>query len=129
MGRRGYTAEFRRRVLDLVAAGRRVEDIARDLGISDQTRHHLTPKISSSREYRMLASRRGRNPDRAVISDIPARTRMERGRVTSRSPIQNATLNNKIAAPKPTNARAAYALPEGMRFVLVNPMNELRLSR
>jgi transposase-like protein len=37
MGKRGYTAEFRQRVLDLVAAGRRVEDIARDLGISDQT--------------------------------------------------------------------------------------------
>ena len=37
IGRRGYTAEFRQRVLDLVAAGRRVEDIARDLGISDQT--------------------------------------------------------------------------------------------
>jgi transposase-like protein len=37
MGRRGYAAEFRQRVLDLVAAGRRVEDIARDLGISDQT--------------------------------------------------------------------------------------------
>ena len=37
MGRRGYTAEFRQQVLDLVAAGRRVEDIARDLGISDQT--------------------------------------------------------------------------------------------
>lgn len=37
MGRPGYPAEFRRRILDLVAAGRRVEDIARDLGISDQT--------------------------------------------------------------------------------------------
>jgi transposase-like protein len=37
MGRRGYTAEFRQRVLDLIAAGRRVEDIACDLGISDQT--------------------------------------------------------------------------------------------
>ena len=37
MGRGGYPAEFRQRVLDLVAAGRRVEDIARDLGISDQT--------------------------------------------------------------------------------------------
>jgi transposase-like protein len=37
MGKRGYTAEFRQRVLDLVAAGRRVEDIARDLGISDRT--------------------------------------------------------------------------------------------
>ena len=37
MGRRGYSAEFRRRVVDLVAAGRKVADVARDLGISDQT--------------------------------------------------------------------------------------------
>lgn len=37
MGRRGYPAEFRQRVLDLIAAGRRVEDVARDLGISGQT--------------------------------------------------------------------------------------------
>ena len=36
MGRRGYSAEFRQRVLDLVAAGRKVTDVARDLGISDQ---------------------------------------------------------------------------------------------
>jgi transposase-like protein len=36
MGRRGYSAEFRRRVVDLVAAGRKVADVARDLGISDQ---------------------------------------------------------------------------------------------
>ena len=37
MGRKGYPAEFRRRVLDLVDAGRPIADIARDLGISDQT--------------------------------------------------------------------------------------------
>jgi transposase-like protein len=37
MGRRGYPGEFRQRVLDLVAAGRRVGDVARDLGISEQT--------------------------------------------------------------------------------------------
>ena len=37
MGRRGYPAEFRQRVLDLVAAGRRVRDVAVDLGIRDQT--------------------------------------------------------------------------------------------
>jgi transposase len=37
MGRRGYPAEFRQRVLDLIAAGRRVRDIALDLGISEQT--------------------------------------------------------------------------------------------
>ena len=37
MGRRGYPPEFRRRALDLLAAGRRVTDLARDLGISSQT--------------------------------------------------------------------------------------------
>ena len=37
MGRRGYPPEFRRRVVDLVEAGRKVVDVARDLGVSDQT--------------------------------------------------------------------------------------------
>ncbi|MFE3281413.1 transposase [Nocardia sp. NPDC059239] len=37
MGRRGYPPEFRRKVLDLIEAGRKVADIARDLDISDQT--------------------------------------------------------------------------------------------
>ena len=35
-GRRGYPAEFRRRVVDLLATGRKVADVARDLGISEQ---------------------------------------------------------------------------------------------
>lgn len=37
MGRRGYPAEFRRRVLELIAAGRRIAEVAADLGISEQT--------------------------------------------------------------------------------------------
>jgi transposase-like protein len=37
MGRRGYPPEFRRRVLKLIDAGRKVRDVARDLGISEQT--------------------------------------------------------------------------------------------
>lgn len=37
MGRKGYPVEFRRRVLDLIEAGRPVAEIAQDLGISDQT--------------------------------------------------------------------------------------------
>ena len=37
MGRRGYPPEFRRRVLNLIDAGRKVRDVARDLGISEQT--------------------------------------------------------------------------------------------
>ena len=37
MGRRGYPPEFRRKVLDLVASGRKVAEMAFDLEISDQT--------------------------------------------------------------------------------------------
>jgi len=37
MGRRGYPAEFRRRVLGLVEAGRRVAEVAEDLVITEQT--------------------------------------------------------------------------------------------
>lgn len=71
MGRRGYTAEFRQRVLDLVAAGRRIEDIARDLGISDQTVYSwrrqariirlVTPWTPAFRGCLRRARRRGTN--------------------------------------------------------------------
>ena len=37
MARQGYPAEFRRRVLELIASGRKIADVAADLGISDQT--------------------------------------------------------------------------------------------
>jgi transposase InsO family protein len=37
MGARGYPAEFRRRVIDLVESGRKVAAVAADLGISPQT--------------------------------------------------------------------------------------------
>ncbi len=37
MGRQGYSAEFRRKVLDLLAEGRSVASVAHDLDLSDQT--------------------------------------------------------------------------------------------
>lgn len=37
MARRGYSPKFRRKVLDLLAAGRKVVDVARGLDVSDQT--------------------------------------------------------------------------------------------
>jgi transposase-like protein len=37
MGRRGYPPEFRRKVLDLVEAGRPIAEIAQALGTSDQS--------------------------------------------------------------------------------------------
>lgn len=68
MGRRGYPAEFRRRVLELIASGRRVADVARDLGISDQTvyswRHQeridqgLEAGLTSGERAELMAARR-----------------------------------------------------------------------
>jgi transposase-like protein len=68
MGRRGYPAEFRRRALDLIADGRRVGDVARDLGISDQTlydwrrKEHLDrglePGLTSAERAELVATRR-----------------------------------------------------------------------
>jgi transposase len=37
MGRRGYPPEFRRKVLDLVEAGRPIAEVAQALGISAQS--------------------------------------------------------------------------------------------
>ena len=68
MPRKGYPPEFRRRVLDLVAAGRKPTDVARDLGISTQTinnwrRQDLTdqglkPSLSSPEAEELAAARR-----------------------------------------------------------------------
>jgi len=37
MARRGYPPEFRRRVVDLLEAGRKISEIALELGVSQQT--------------------------------------------------------------------------------------------
>jgi transposase len=37
MAKRAYPVEFRCRVLDLIASGRKIADVATDLGISEQT--------------------------------------------------------------------------------------------
>jgi putative transposase len=68
MGRRGYPPEFRRRVLDLIEAGGKVTDIARDLGISSLTIYNwrrqaridqgLEPGLSSAEHEELLAARR-----------------------------------------------------------------------
>ena len=68
MGRRGYPAEFRRRVLELVEGGRRVADVAADLGISDQTIYNwrrqdridrgLEPGLSSGERAELAAAKR-----------------------------------------------------------------------
>jgi transposase-like protein len=68
MGGRGYSPEFRRKVLDLIEAGRKVVDVARDLGISSQTIYNwrrqdridrgLEPGLSSGEHEELLAAKR-----------------------------------------------------------------------
>jgi len=68
MGRRGYPPEFRRRVLDLVEAGRKVAEVADDLGISDQTVYTwrrqdridrgLEPGLTSVEKAELVAARK-----------------------------------------------------------------------
>jgi transposase len=62
MGRRGYPPEFRRRVLDLLDAGRKVVDLARDLGISNQT---------------IYVWRRQENIDRGLVAGLTSTEREE----------------------------------------------------
>jgi transposase-like protein len=68
VGRRGYPPEFRRKVLDLVEAGRPVVDVARDLGISaesiytwrrqDRIDKGLQPGLSSVEKAELAAAKR-----------------------------------------------------------------------
>src|ERR671938_433202 len=67
-GRRGYPAEFRQRVVDLLDAGRTVADLARDLGISEQAIYGwrgqeqidrgLEPGLSSGERAELAAAKR-----------------------------------------------------------------------
>ncbi len=68
MGRRGYPPEFRRKVLDLVEAGRPVVDVARDLGISaesiytwrrqDRIDKGVAPGLTSAEKAELTAAKR-----------------------------------------------------------------------
>lgn len=68
MPRKGYPPEFRRKVLDLVEAGRPVREVARDLGISDQTIYTWRkqdlmdegqlPGVTTTEQTELLAARK-----------------------------------------------------------------------
>jgi transposase len=67
-GRQGYPAEFRRRVVDLLDAGRKVADLARDLGVSEQAIYGwrrqervdrgLEPGLNSQEQAELSAAKR-----------------------------------------------------------------------
>ena len=57
MARQGYPAEFRRRVIDLVEGGKKVAEVSRDLGISEQTIYvwRRQARIDAGREAGMTS--------------------------------------------------------------------------
>ena len=89
---RSYPPEFRRKVLDLVASGRKVAEVARLLGISDQMiyvwrRQHLIdtgqlPGATSS-DLSELATARKRIAEREAELAIHRRAAKLLGEVTS----------------------------------------------
>lgn len=68
MGRRGYPPEFRRRAVDLVDSGRKVADVVRDLGVTEQSIYTwrgqdridrgLEPGTSTAEQAELVAARR-----------------------------------------------------------------------
>lgn len=68
MARRGYPPEFRRRVVEMVEPGRRLAEVAADLGISEQSIYTwrrqaridagAEPGLSSAEKAELIAARR-----------------------------------------------------------------------
>ena len=57
-----YPPEFRRKVLDLLAAGRSVASLSADLGVSDQTIHNWRARTLSTGAWSQVSRlRRRRN--------------------------------------------------------------------
>lgn len=68
MARKGYPPEFRRRVVELVEAGRKVAEVAADLGISEQSIYTwrrqarvdagVQPGLSTAEKAELVAARK-----------------------------------------------------------------------
>ena len=81
MGRRGYPPGLRRKVLDLVEAGRSVADVARDLEISDQSIYTwrrqdridrgLVPGLSSGERAELAKAASHRRAGDRAAGDAP----------------------------------------------------------
>ena len=86
MARKGYPAEFRRRALDLVAAGKTVAEVARLLEVSDQSIYTWRrqeqidkgelPSLSSAEREELRAGRLPR-PRRALAGAGEERARRD----------------------------------------------------
>jgi transposase InsO family protein len=102
---RSYPPEFRRKVLDLVAAGRPIAEVAKSLGVSDQTVYNW--------RYQDLIDR----GERAGASS----TELEELRQARR---RIAVLEAELAATKRANELLRQAVPPKGRFAVIAQMAE-----
>ena len=102
---RRYPPEFRRRVLDLIASGRKIADVARDLGVSNQT-------IYNWRKQEQID--RGERP--GLRSDELAELAAARRRI--------AELEAELAATKRAGELLKVAVPPKGRFAAITQMVE-----
>jgi transposase-like protein len=112
MGRMGYPAEFRRRALDLVAAGKTVAEVARLLEVSDQS---------------IYAWRRQELIDRGELPGLSSEEREElRAGARSRwtSPLVSPS-SASSRTPKVTSWPAAAHFPASVRPMLPRPMTAI----
>jgi transposase-like protein len=101
MGKRGYPPEFRRPVLDLVEAGRKMAEVAVDLGINDRTIYNwrrqdrvnrgLEPGLTTAEQAKLVAAREGVALAEALhLERLPSREHLHR-RSRPRSPTWSST--------------------------------------
>src|SRR6188472_1960428 len=102
---KGYPPEFRRRVLDLVASGRRVTDVARDLGVSGQAIYNW------------------RKQDRIDHGEVPGLRSAELAELqAARRRIHE--LETQLAATKRANELLRQVVPPKDRFAAIAQMAE-----
>ena len=133
MGRRGYPPEFRRRALDLLAAGRRATDLARDLGVSSQTlylwRHQeqidrgLVAGLTSTERTELAAAKRR----------IPSSRRSSRSIAGHPNSWWTAATQKAVRGDRADRRRAAFDParlpgPAGVRVRLLRPASSAALG-
>jgi transposase len=79
VGRKGYPAEFRRRALDLVAAGKPVREVARLLEVSDQSIYSWRRQLIDRGELPGLTSEEREELREARLARATPRSRARRG--------------------------------------------------
>ena len=114
MGRKGYPVVFRRRALDLVAAGKTVAEVARLLEVSDQSiytwrrqeqvdRGELPGLSSAEREELRAARRRIRELETELAVHRRAaellKESVHRTRGTARCPRNRGNSNSRVRLP------------------------------